>query len=93
MSHEGFDMSVLTLPGAARGPRAARFTRASSRSSGNASVVVSQSASRSIADPDLIGEVRERAAALRSDRAALLEHYVRLGILTPDAKLTKRFGG
>lgn len=48
---------------------------------------------RTIADPDLVESVRAAAARLRSDKKALLDHYVRLGILTPGGNLTKKFGG
>jgi len=56
-------------------------------------LMATQLVGKTIADPDIKERVQGLAEDLRKDKAALLSTYVEQGILTPEGKLTKRFGG
>lgn len=44
-------------------------------------------------DPSIKRKMAARRAKLRKDPKALLDEYVKAGILTPTGKLTKRYAG
>jgi hypothetical protein len=49
--------------------------------------------SATLADKVVRKKLQADAARRRKNPEALKRHYVKMGVLTPDGKLTKRYGG